>query len=61
MRGVCMGKPDTVVVSMGTDKKFVWGWRKLASGAPHKVLLRGDIPTRVFLSEDCVGRICVGQ
>ena len=61
MCGVFVGKTSKVVVFRGDGKSFVWGWLRLAWGAPHKVLLRGDVPTQVILSGDCVGRICVGQ
>ena len=43
---------------------FPWGREKSkfrVRMAKTFVLLRGDVPTQVFLSGDCVGRICVGQ
>ena len=48
MCGVFVGKTSKVVVFRGDGKSFVWGWLRLAWGAPHKVLLRGDVPTQVF-------------
>ena len=58
---VFVGKTSKVVVFHMEGKKYVWGWLRLAKGTPNKVLLRWDVPTHVFLSGDCVGRICVGQ
>ena len=45
---VFVGKTSKVVVFHMEGKKYVWGWLRLAWGAPNKVYCVGTSPGKVF-------------